>query len=173
MRMIVAAVVGGLLAAGCVGGNVFGANPADGGCGFRPEGLIVDDITGVWEGDGQAFTLKLGGVITGKATLLPPSPQPSASRGARSARPTKPSPSATGPSAGPTTVEATGHWTLRAETLHGDIEITGTRAAQGPASFGLGGLYVSGTRRQPWLYTLGDGDPDSCNIIKYERTSRG
>jgi hypothetical protein len=71
------------------------------------------------------------------------------------------------------TVEATGRWSLRSETHLGDIDISDVRSARGPATFGLGSVYVSGTRRAPWLYTMGDGDPDSCNIIKYERTSRG
>lgn len=180
--VIAAAVGAAVVGAGCVGGHLLGANPGDGGCGFRPDGLVVDDITGVWEGDGHRFTLKLDGTITGRAFLQPPSPQPSAST--RSSRPARPSPGAGRPSPGtaapspgdsPVTVEATGRWTLKAETYLGDIDITEVRSARGPASFGLGGLglYVSGTRRAPWLYTFGAGDPDSCTIIRYERTSRG
>jgi len=182
MTVVVAAVVGGVLAAGCMGGNIFGANPGDGGCGFRPDGLIVDDITGVWEGDGHRFTLRLDGTVTGPATLVAPSPDPSAA-----GRPPRPVPgsarasSASGrpgvgrppPVTAVTTVEGTGRWALKAETSLGDIDITDVTSPRGPATFGLGGLYVSGSRRQPWLYTLGDGDPDSCDITKYERTSRG
>jgi hypothetical protein len=157
--VIVAVVTAGSAVVGCVGGNVFGANPGDGGCGFRPDGLVVEDITGTWEGDGLKITLKLDGTVTGPASLLPPSPSASG----RSARPT--------PS--PATVEATGRWALKDETYLGDVEITDVRSAKGPATFGVADLYVSGSRQEPWMYTLGDGDPDSCTIVKYRRTSRG
>jgi hypothetical protein len=155
---VAAAIIAGLAVLGCMGGNIFGANPGDGGCGFRPDGLIVDDITGVWEGDGRTFTLKLDGTITGKALLYSPAPSASASR-------TLPR--------NPTEVDATGHWALKPNTDSGDIDISDVRSARGEATFGLGSLYVSGSRRQPFFYTFGDGDPDSCDIVKYERTSRG
>lgn len=168
--VIIAAVTAGSAVVGCVGGNVFGANPGDGGCGFRPEGLIVDDITGVWEGEGVKITLKLDGTVTGPARLLPPSPGAQAST---SGRPTKSPTRSASPTASPATVEATGTWTLKAETYLGDIDISNVRSAKGPATFGVASLYVSGSRREPWMYTFGDGDPDSCNIVKYQRTSRG
>lgn len=158
--VVTAAVTAGVVAAGCVGGSPFGTNPGDGGCGFRPDGLIVDDITGTWEGGGNRFTLKLDGTVTGPARLLPPSPSPSSRK--------RPSPGAS-----PAIVEATGRWTLKDETYLGDIEISDVRSARGPAAFGPASFYVSGSRREPYLYILGDGDPDSCNILKYERTSRG
>ena len=164
--VIIAAVTAGSAVVGCMGGNIFGANPGDGGCGFRPEGLIVDDITGVWEGEGVKLTLKLDGIVTGQARLLPPSPGTQPSESAK--RPTKSASPAT-----PATVEATGTWTLKAETYLGDIDISNVRSAKGPATFGVASLYVSGSRREPWMYTFGDGDPDSCNIVKYQRTSRG
>lgn len=162
--VVAAAVTAAVVGAGCVGGNAFGANPGDGGCGFRPDGLVVEDITGVWQGNGVTVTLKLDGTVTGPARLLPPTGRPTTV--------------ASGPGApvGTTveaTVEATGRWTLRAGTHLGDIDITDVTSARGPASFGVSGFYVSGTRRRPWLYTLGEGDPDSCDIITYERTSRG
>lgn len=168
--VILAAITAGLAVLGCMGGNIFGANPGDGGCGFRPDGLIVDDITGIWEGDGHRFTLKLDGTITGKGRQLPPEPSPSSSGSA--SRP----PVATrvpSPTTSPVEVEATGKWTLKANTYLGDIDISDVRSAKGLATFGVGSPYVSGSRRQPFLYTFGAGDPDSCNIIKYERTSRG
>jgi hypothetical protein len=184
MGRLVVAVVASLAVMGCVGGNIFGANPGEGGCGFRPDGLIVDDITGIYEGDAHKFTLKLDGIITGTALLYEPEPSASSARASapaskRAVPRTSASTSSSAP-AGPRTlprnpkrVDATGHWALRPETYLGDIDITDVTSAQGDATFALDALYVSGSRRQPFLYTFGEGDPDSCHIVKYERTARG
>ncbi len=156
--VIAAAVGAALTGVGCMGGNMFGANPADGGCGFAPDGLVADDLTGTWEGRWATFTLAPGGVATGIEEFLPASPSPSVSggRSGRSARPGRPSASA---SAAPVTAQ----WSLTIVNERADLTLGGPVQAT---------FMVSGTREQPWLYVLGEGDPDSCNIVKYERTSR-
>lgn len=177
MRVVVyvAASIAGLSVLGCM---ALGGAPADGGCGGRPDGLIVDDITGVWEGNDTTFTLQLGGIITGTVTLLPPdpsvagsSPGPSASSSRRPGLPTRPP--TTPPTPTPLSFEATGQWALKPETNLGDIDVSTVDTPRGRASFGFGMLFVSGTRTKPFLYVIGGGDPDSCNIIKFARTSRG
>jgi hypothetical protein len=136
-----------------MGGNIFGANPGDGGCGPRPEGLVADDLVGTWQGgSGVSFTLKADGGATGAASLLPPPKSPTAS-------------------GSPAAVQAAGTWTL---TLQEGTELAfvtffDVKAGQRPATFGVSTVNVSGTRTEPWMYTFGDGDPDSCDIIRYER----
>lgn len=156
--MVIAAAVGAALTGvGCIGGNIFGANPGDGGCGFAPDGLVADDLTGTWEGRWATFTLAAGGVATGIEEFLPRSASPSAS-GSRSA-PTRPGRASASASPAP----ATAQWTLTIVNDRADLALTGPVQAT---------FMVSGTREEPWLYVFGEGDPDSCNIVRYERTAR-
>ncbi|GAA1039272.1 hypothetical protein GCM10009557_57490 [Virgisporangium ochraceum] len=159
--MVIAAAVGAALTGvGCVGGNIFGANPGDGGCGFAPDGLVADDLTGTWEGRWATFTLAAGGVATGIEEFLPTSQSPSASTrpGRTQASPT---PGRTQASPSPATVTA--RWTLEIVNDRADLTLTGAVQAT---------FMVSGTREEPWLYVFGEGDPDSCNIVRYDRTAR-
>jgi hypothetical protein len=159
--VVAAAVAAAVTGVGCVGGNMFGANPADGGCGFAPDGLVADDLTGTWEGRWATFTLAPGGVATGLEEFPPASPSPSVS-GSRSARPSA-SNRAARPSASASAAPATAQWTLTIVDDRADLVISGSvRAA----------FMVSGTREEPWLYVFGEGDPDSCNIVRYDRTAR-
>ena len=157
--VVTAAVGAALTGVGCMGGNMSGANPADGGCGFAPDGLVADDLTGTWEGRWATFTLAPGGVATGIEEFLPASPSTPASSKAspgRTGRPGRATPSASPP-------PVTAQWSLTIVNERADLTLGGPVQAT---------FMVSGTREEPWLYVLGDGDPDSCNIVKYERTSR-
>jgi hypothetical protein len=179
LRTLAAAAVA-VAAFGCGGGNIFGANPADGGCGFRPEGLVAGDVVGTWQDpDGFRLTLNADGTFTSPNALSssPPSGTTGTSGGparasgavpggAPSGRSTSgfglPRPSATGgPDRSPAGDPGPGTWTLLPETNSGDLTFS--------PSAGVGSLYVTGTRAAPWLYTFGDGDPDSCHLVRYDR----
>jgi hypothetical protein len=168
--VVVAAAVGAALTGvGCMGGNMFGANPGDGGCGFAPDGLVADDLTGTWEGRWATFTLAAGGVATGIEEFLPTSQSPSASTrpGRTQASPapgrTPASPSLGRTPASPSPATVTARWTLTIVNDRADLTLTGPVQAT---------FMVSGTREEPWLYVFGEGDPDSCNIVRYDRTAR-
>lgn len=170
---------------GCA--NIWGANPADGACGYRPEGLVDSDVVGTWqETAGGRLTLSADGTFSYASGGAPnesgaSSPPAVRSPGASPSRPgfglPRPSPPATDSaaaadrpqgSAKPSTGGspsgragvASGTWTLLPETDSGDFEST-------PAT--LKWLYVTGTREAPWLYRFGDGDPDDCILVRYDR----
>lgn len=150
---LLAAALVAIAVMGCAGGNIFGANPAEGGCGFRPDGLVAGDVIGTWRSteSGATVTLRADGTFE----LTAPAPATSRST---SARPPSPGRS-------PTPARKTGRWEVLPKTDSGDIELTFERADSTAHSK----YFVTGTRAEPWLYTYGDGDPDSCHIVRYDR----
>jgi hypothetical protein len=188
LRTLAAAAIA-TTAFGCA--NIFGANPADGACGYRPEGLVDSDVVGTWQGPTSTrLTLNADGTFAyASQSDVPETPGASsgsarASAGAQSPSPSRPgfglprpSPAATG------TPTATGRPQGSAKpsagspsgpTRWGD---TGTWTllpktdsgdfASEPSS--LRWLYVTGTREAPWLYRFGDADPDDCVLVRYDR----
>ena len=146
-----AAILVAIAVMGCAGGNIFGANPGEGGCGARPDGLIAGDIVGSWRGEnGVTFTLRADGTFE----LTSPAPSPSGSPGpVKSSRPDR----------------SSGRWELLATTDHRDLNLNVERsdARNHPDQWQL---FVTGTRTEPWLYTF-EGDPDSCSLLRYDRVA--
>ncbi|GIJ51932.1 hypothetical protein Val02_88180 [Virgisporangium aliadipatigenens] len=168
---------------GCA--NIWGANPADGACGYRPEGLVDSDVVGTWQSPaGTRLLLNADGTFIyepgasgGSGGASPsaarspvaspsrpgfglPRPSPTATEGSAAGRPqgsARPSPG--GSRSSGAGVES-GTWTLLPKTDSGDFE-------SDPPT--LKWLYVTGTREAPWLYRFGDADPDACVLVRYDR----
>ncbi|WP_433065053.1 hypothetical protein [Dactylosporangium sp. CS-033363] len=70
---------------------------------------------------------------------------------------------------GPVDLSGPGEWHLQPETgSQGDITLSLTSDGR-PGFFGTS-LYISGTAQEPWLYWY-DGDPDSCELYRFDRTA--
>ncbi|MFG2043015.1 hypothetical protein [Dactylosporangium sp. NPDC048998] len=128
----------------CVGAWVFLGPVNYFGCGAeRPDNISEADLIGTYETrDGARLELQTGNLLV--ATAL-----------------------ATDFMDGPLNLSGPGEWHLQsANASQGDIDLSLTAEGRS-GSFGTS-LYISGTRKQPWLYWF-DGDPDGCNLYRFDR----
>ncbi|MFB9239995.1 hypothetical protein ACFFWC_31470 [Plantactinospora siamensis] len=138
------AVCAGVLACG-VGAWVFLGPVNYLGCGTeRPNHVSEADLIGTYETrDGARMELKTGNMLVATALARD-------SDGAR------------------LDLSGPGTWTLQSgHTGAGDIDLSLT--AKGRPGY-LTSLYISGSRKQPWMYWF-DGDPDGCNLYRFNRVA--